>query len=70
MAGVAFGTQTWQQIAKTFRLGTPGILSTFLIYFEDNFGHFSARKGTHGDMPATGGDILLHVKAESKVYFV
>mmetsp|Transcript_808 Transcript_808/g.1119 ORF Transcript_808/g.1119 Transcript_808/m.1119 type:complete len:436 (+) Transcript_808:624-1931(+) len=56
MAGVAFGTQTWEKICQQTKQGLPS-----------NFGHFTARApGKYGGMPATGGDILLHVKAETQ----
>jgi len=54
MAGVALGTNLWESISKLYKFPLPA-----------NFGHHSGRKGTFGDMPATGGDIFLHVKAET-----
>jgi len=54
MAGVAFGTNLWEPIAKLYKFPLPA-----------NFGHHVGRKGVFGDMPATGGDIFLHVKAET-----
>lgn len=55
LAGVAFGTNTYEQLCKSTKTPLP-----------ENHSHYRARKGTHGAMPATGGDILLHVKAVNK----
>jgi len=55
MASVSFGTQLWEQLCKLKKSKTP-----------QDFSHFQARSGQLGPMPATGGDILLHVKAETK----
>jgi putative iron-dependent peroxidase len=54
-AGVAFGTQTWEKVAKVARIATPQGLS-----------HFVTKTGKFGTMPATGGDILIHVKAANQ----
>jgi len=54
LAGVGFGTGTYEQLCKATKKSLPS-----------NFTHFTAKKGQHGDMPSTGGDILLHVKAET-----
>lgn len=54
-AGVAFGTTTWEQIAKLKKLQLP-----------ENISHHKERKGSHGGIPNTGGDILIHVKAGNR----
>jgi len=56
MAGVAFGTKTWENLVK----GNKSLKQP------ENFSHFSAKTGSLGDMPETGGDLLLHVKGETK----
>jgi len=55
MAGVAFSTQIWDDLCGNFKITKPS----------QGFGHFNIKSGKLGTMPATGGDILLHVKAES-----
>jgi Dyp-type peroxidase family len=55
MAGVAFGTQLWDKLTKNKKGQLP-----------QNFGHYKERKGKHGKMPETGGDILIHSKCESQ----
>jgi hypothetical protein len=50
-AGVAFGTKTWEQVAKLSNLQSPSNLS-----------HHKERKGSYGGIPNSGGDILVHVK--------
>jgi len=53
-AGIGFGTQLWEQIAKEHKISPPeGIL------------HFKEKKGKLGSMPASGGDIFVHVKAKN-----
>jgi putative iron-dependent peroxidase len=52
MAGVAFGTQAWEKICSEKKIKLP----------TGNFNHYVARSGKLGDMPATGGDLFLHVK--------
>jgi len=55
MAGVAFSPDVWEKIVKgNKKLTVP---SGMIKYKE--------RSGKYGSMPATGGDIFLHVKAES-----
>jgi len=56
MAGVAFGTQKWEEICNKNKLGKPSA----------GFGHYNVKSGELGTMPATGGDIFLHVKAETQ----
>jgi len=56
MAGVGFSTQTWEEICSTSKISKPS----------QGFGHFNLKNGKLGTMPATGGDILLHVKAETQ----
>jgi len=53
-AGISFGTSTWEQLSKALKKPLPS-----------NFSHFSARKGKYGNMPATGGDLFLHVKGDN-----
>jgi putative iron-dependent peroxidase len=54
-AGVAFGTKTWEQVAKLSNLQSPSNLS-----------HHKERKGSYGGIPNSGGDILVHVKAGTR----
>jgi len=56
MAGVAFSTQKWEEIATKFKIPKP----------TSGFGHYNVKSGELGTMPATGGEILLHVKAETQ----
>jgi len=56
MAGAAFSTQRWEELCDKTKIQKP----------TSGFGHFNLKAGELGNMPATGGDILLHVKAETQ----
>jgi len=50
IAGIGFGPNIWSQVMG----------KTLKNYY------YPMRKGKHGDMPSTGGDILVHAKCDSR----
>jgi len=54
MVGVGFSSDVWDSICKAKKLNKN----------KADF-KYTGRGGKHGEMPATGGDIFVHVKAET-----
>jgi len=53
---VCFGTQFWEKLS----------LLNKSIKKPNDFEHYVTRNGKYGSIPATGGDILLHIKSKTR----
>jgi deferrochelatase/peroxidase EfeB len=58
VAGIGFSAAIWKELVKT----SGGKL---ILPADINLAEYKTKRGPLGEMPATGGDLLLHIKAET-----